>query len=397
MRRKVILFGLLVLAFAGTGVVMTAYLANPFAIHIPTIHRLGYVLSHHPSHNDWQHLVSYLPWIIWFWLGLGFAVQYIQVVTHHIPRRVPLLGVSQRFAAEIIDLASASGLSRPARTREVRLSGVVEMPRDLTLAERSEVMRLERTGQAIPRVYRHQAKTDKDLVPSEYRAQPDMLYWIDTAIRHLSKWYAEQNRPMPIIRTVKVSDTVSVRSEGLVGAPPPGWDSVPDMDGFWMLPRMSGLSSDILSSLAHPAPVLGRLLPVGEDENGIIVWSHRGETPFSLSLKNRYWIAEQSRWLALVPWLDQIVIIRLGDKYARLLTPAHHYVANQKALVDVIRNIPADKVIIVFADQPCLPTGPFANNPRIIWQDAQSVSGESILRDIVSNRKYEPVIRYVQR
>lgn len=329
------------------------------------------MITHIPP-GIWPHVMAYGLWLVWLWLALGFAVHIIQRLLHIRPRRVPFLGISQDIAAQILASVSSQVSSDPvAKTRETRLWGVVPAPRDLTLDERAAVFTAERGGIRPGRDLRKYRALSGDALPVQYRNDPAQLWWVDTAIRHLTSYFADKAAPPVRIDAIGVSDTVTVITD-CTYEPPEPWQRVGKL---WMLAVSGSTARRVARAARVEADILPQLIPTSIDGE-TVYWTPRGvqaeDTGDPLSL------CDTARWLALVPWLPDIRIITVGAWAETEVAPAHEHYGSQAALWDAIRGVPNHRTIIILADEPRLPTGPFVRDD-IIWIGAEWNPAQNIL------------------
>ena len=346
--------------FLAIPIVLVSALGNPIPATIPPWSHIQHALASHIPPHVWVHIVAYLLWIIYLWLVVGIVFSFTQHILRLRPVRVPFLGIPQDIAAQVIRLASAATLPPQAHTRESILRGAVPFPRNLTLVERSQLYEAERHAIRPERELLHQGKVSSAVLPRRYTSDPTAVWWLDTALRHLAKYYQEAGRCPPVIRRASISDAVSLRVDS-TDKPPPPWTDVAGIDGFWTLRRSTMIARQIAASVDVDTIIGDRLIPIGEDETGAVVWTFDGNVD---SAASTYDLAEIARWLAMVPWLASLYIVTCGDWAKNVLAPAHKHVATQRDLLSIINDV--TKTIIVLSETPRMPTSRLERQ-NIIW------------------------------
>jgi hypothetical protein len=121
------------------------------------------------------------------------------------------------------------------------------------------------------------------------------------------------------------------------------------------------IARQIAASVDVDTVIGDRLIPIGEDETGAVVWTFEGNVDSSAST---YDLAEIARWLAMVPWLASLYIVTCGDWAKNVLAPAHKHVATQRDLLSIINDV--TKTIIVLSETPRMPTSRLERQ-NIVW------------------------------
>ena len=301
---------LLIAILIGLPVVLISTVGNPIPASFPSWHHISVVLAHQIPSKTWIHIMSYLGWIVWVYLIIGLIIQIIQYAFHLIPRSVPFFGLSQGVAQQVIDLSFRAATPVEARQREAVLRGAVTYPRNHTLVERSIVYSAQRHANKVPSPLLHQAKLSDDLIPVSYRNNPTAAWWLDSGIRQLASYYSEQNRSCPLITRVKTSDALTLWVDSS-DIPPEPWQTIGGLDGMWSVDRSPQAARMFARFVSFDTSAMARLIPTGIDETGGVAWSWEATDP--LALPTMFGLTETMQWLALVPWLDQLHLVTLGD------------------------------------------------------------------------------------
>ena len=359
--------GVLLLLAVIPPVALVVLLGNPIPAHIPPWSHIAHALQVHIPASVWPHVVAYILWVVWLWLLIGVLVRVAQTAFRLTPRRIPFLGMPASIADQIISLTGAAVLSPETEAREVILRGAVHTPRNHTLDERAKVYKHDRTGVKPSSDLLHYGKLPPELIPDRYREQPDAVWWLDTAIRHLASHFASQGRYCPTIQRSKVSDSVSawVASDE---EPPDPWQSLAGIDGYWTLHRSNSTARRISHCVSVETMAMSRLIPIGEDETGAVVWTREGRE--LQGLERKYSLTAQAQWLGLVPWIDTLMVVTVGSWARSQAAPAHTHLDTQADLVPILAQMELDddkRVVIALADEPVLPVGALGADDNLIW------------------------------
>jgi len=342
-RHRLVLPALGLTAFAVVPILLYRYLGSPFA---PALVR--HPFGHLPP-SAYLDLLKLVPYLIWAYLTVGLLAQAAQVAFGLVPRRVPIIGLSQDIARKVFLLVASAQTDPAVASRESILRGAVPAPLNHSLPERERALvGLRTTGRTPNDLLRHRRLPDS-AIPPHYRRDPTRLWWADSVVRYLAA--ANPSRSFEVTQAKVAADVlVWVRGDKLVIPPPLSF--LENVSTCVACTRTTDVAREIASTSAFETTALAPLVPLGLDDSGVLVLApHLGEQvvdPFPLEVIAQY--------LALVPWLDQLWIATLGPWTRGAVAPAHQHCDDQDEL---IQRLPTtDRHVVVLADQPAYPLGP---------------------------------------